>query len=89
MFKLLWGQLGNIWEGKHFGYLLKRCIQDAWLPGIEALLNSEQGSQIFQSLNPQDKANLVLTKVFGSFRSRGGKVSESPVTAQLVVCLLE
>lgn len=62
-FKLLWNDLYEVWEEKHFAFLFDSILQIKWDIGLKLLFRSKTAILIYRTLNPEDKDNFLFTKI--------------------------
>lgn len=92
MMRHLWNEYRQIWEAKHFAFLIEKTLQEQWEQGLEFIFRSKTSHMIFKALNPEDKENFLNSKIIDKItdttfweHSARGPIKLSPKQIQNVM----
>lgn len=60
---MLWNELNDLWEERHFAFVLDKILQEHWDAGLSIVFRSKTSHVIYRSMPPQDRDNFLFSKI--------------------------
>ena len=61
--KYLWSDFPEVWDERHFSFLLTKILMEQWEMGLSLLFRSKTSHFIFKTMKHEDKENFLGQKI--------------------------